>query len=68
MNSRALTEVYDIIGFMDDEYQNRIPIKLKEFIKSNKDSLYDTGITSVTVKSSLAETLADWAPYGTTLN
>ena len=44
MNSRALTEVYDIITLMDYKYQNQIPIKLKEFIKNNRDSLYHTGI------------------------
>lgn len=47
MNSKALAEVYDIIGFMSLEYQNQIPNKLKEFVKTNRDSFYNTNITGL---------------------
>lgn len=47
MDKEALAEVDDIIGLLSKEYQSKIPKKLKEFIKKNKDSLYQSNITEL---------------------
>ena len=47
MDKEALAEVDDIISLLSKEYQSKIPKKLKEFIKKNKDSLYKSNITEL---------------------
>jgi hypothetical protein len=47
VDKEALAEVDDIIGLLSKEYQSKIPKKLKEFIKKNKDSLYQSNITEL---------------------
>ena len=44
MDTKALSETYDIINLMDIEYQNKIPNSLKDFIKVNREVFFDTGI------------------------
>lgn len=47
MDKEALAEVDDIIGLLSKDYQAKIPKKLKDFIKKNKDTLYKTNITEL---------------------
>ena len=41
MNPKACSEVYAIINIMDENTVNKIPLKLLDFIKINRDIFYN---------------------------
>ena len=52
----SYSEVYEIINFLGDEYKNKIPKKLYEFIETNRDKYYmpnfdKNNLTSLNEKS-----------------
>ncbi len=52
----SYSEVYEIINFLGDEYKNKIPKKLYEFIENNRDKNYipnfdKNNLTSLNEKS-----------------
>lgn len=42
----ALTEVDNILELMDAIYVDKIPVKIRKFIKENKDEMYNKEISS----------------------